>query len=278
MRYNAHGLATGTTSWLVRFGYDGAGFGGWARQPGRRTVEGEIDHGIARRRLPIGRAPLAVASRTDRGVSARANAVILTSRLPAPSLLRALNGLAPEIFFTAATSVPEGFRVRGATRRVYRYFDASQALRPDRWPEAARLLVGEVDVRSFGRSLPTHSPVRRTIESVRVLPWPSGRMVEVSAPSFVWGMVRKIVGALREVDAGHLSLSQLRSACEGRERLTLPMVEPEPLVLWDVEFPLAWSERWSGPNRHQRQAWERARSGALSRHGVLEALMEGESE
>ncbi|HEY6238704.1 MAG TPA: tRNA pseudouridine(38-40) synthase TruA, partial [Thermoplasmata archaeon] len=56
--------------WLVRFGYDGSGFAGWARQPGRRTVEGELHEGIVRAKVAASAeaARPRVASRTDRGV------------------------------------------------------------------------------------------------------------------------------------------------------------------------------------------------------------------
>ena len=48
--------------------YDGTGFGGWARQPGLRTVQGELERALATRlRRPVA---LTVAGRTDRGVHA----------------------------------------------------------------------------------------------------------------------------------------------------------------------------------------------------------------
>jgi len=65
-------------------------------------------------------------------------------------------------------------------------------------------------------------------------------------------MVRKIIGALREYDAGRLTLARLEAALKGEVRLTLPTVEPEGLVLWDVEYPVPWTLSWNGPNRHQQ--------------------------
>ncbi len=260
--------------WLLRFGYDGSGFAGWARQPGRRTVEGELMAGV----VAAGLAPrtdaarISVASRTDRGVSARANALTLDSSLDGSALLGALNGISAEIWFTAAAVVPPGFRVRGAVRRVYRYFDSVPARSMADRREAAGLFSGEVDVRSFSRGLPRDRSSRRNIESVTVADAPGGTIVEARAPSFVWGEVRKIVAAIREVDAGRLALETLLRALEGGERLTLPLAEPEPLVLWDVEYPVEWQVRWRGPNRHQaaRQSAERARQ--WSRSLVLASL------
>lgn len=260
--------------WLVRFGYDGTSFRGWARQPGARTIEGEILRALLGRRHPGDslQPSLEVASRTDRGVSARANALSLRSPLSGPTLLRRLNGIAPEIRFLAATPVTEDFRVRAATRRTYRYFDPRPVRDMRRRENAAALLTGSIDARSFGRGLAAGAPVWRTVETVASRPVDGGAVIEVRAPSFVWGMVRKMVTALREIDAGRLSPERLRAAVEGSGRLALPLAEPEPLVLWDVEFPVPWTFRWSGPNRGQAAARERAVSGLWSRRQVLEAL------
>ena len=201
------------------------------------------------------------------------NALSIHSSLAPAALLRVLNGTAPDIVFSAATAVQESFRVRSAVRRVYRYFQAEGAHDFREWPKVARLFAGRVDVRSLGRGLPVGAPVWRTIESVTVSPGPEGAVLEVRAPSFVWGMVRKIVAALREVEAGRVSINRLGAALQGRIRLTLPMAEPEPLVLWDVEYGIPWEYFWAGPNRHQL-AWERARRENLwTRQQVLGLIL-----
>ena len=242
--------------WLVRFGYDGAGFAGWARQPGLRTVEGVLREGLAR----TGVAPtpevagVAVASRTDRAVSARRNALTLHSEFPPMAVLRALNGIAPDMFFTALCAVPDSFSVRAATGRWYRYFEPAEGHHLERWTMAASHLRGDVDVRSFGRDLPSDRLLLRTIESVGVRRSRGGWfVVDLRAPSFVWGMVRKLIAALRKVDDGTLSLARLDEVLRGEHRLTLPLAEPEGLVLWDVTYPVRWSHEWGGPNRDQTQ-------------------------
>lgn len=265
------------TRWVVRFGYDGTGFGGWARQPSERTVEGLIQDGVRRFDLApsLAVARLEVASRTDRGVSARANALALSSDLSAPALLRRLNAISPDIFFTAAAEAPTGFRLRAAQRRIYRYFDPGGAARPRTWARASALFRGAVDVRSFGRGVPVLGPVWRIVDRVAVMERASGRIIEVRAPSFVWGMVRKIVAALREVDRGHLSLGRLERAVSGRDRLMLPLAEPEGLILWAVEYPrMKWSTDWAGPNRYQVAFAARLRGGLWQRSRVADLLFE----
>lgn len=266
-----------TSRWLVRFGYDGTSFQGWARQPGARTVEGEIRRGLLRQASAAGAAALSleVASRTDRGVSARANALSLRTSLPAPTLLRILNGIDPCLFFTAAAPIPDEFRVRQAVRRTYRYYEATPVRDLAGTSEAAALFTGEIDVRSLGRAIPAGRPQWRQVESVTVRPMPGGFVTEVRAPLFVWGMVRKIVAALREVDSGRLPVARLSAALRGTVRMTLPMAEPEPLVLWEVEYGLPWAFVWHGPNRAQSVLAERRRRELWVRACLFKALADG---
>lgn len=235
-------------------------------------MEGEI-HRYLDRHPKVGLVrSVEVASRTDRGVSAVGNALTLTSDLSGPKLLRALNGIDPSIYATAATEVPAGFRVRAAVLREYRYFEPRALRDPDRVRAAVLALHGRVDVRSFGRGIPSDVPVWRDVESVSVEGTSAGVLYAVRAPSFVWGMVRKIVGALREVDGGRLTLGRLAAAVSGQERLTLPMAEPEPLVLWEVRHPMPWQYRWEGPNRHQQSDGQASRAQAALRQRVLAVL------
>jgi len=266
---------------LVRFGYDGRSFGGWARQPGLRTVEGTLREGLLR--LGLVTSPdllrLEVSSRTDRGVSARANALTLDVDLALAPLLRALNGIAPDIFFTAATTVPSSFRVRDARRRVYRYFEPSFGPDADRWSRMARWFEGELDVRSFGHGIRWDVPHHRTVEAVRVLRRGTGLVIEVVGTSFVWHQVRKMIGALRAVEMGDLPESSLRAAVRGELRITPPLAEAEHLLLWEVEVPVAWEVFWRGPNRRQRAHFAHARALAWSRLELLSELsatLEGE--
>jgi tRNA U38,U39,U40 pseudouridine synthase TruA len=92
----------------------------------------------------------------------------------------------------------------------------------------------------------------RTVDSLQVHRSRGGWfVVDIRAPSFVWGMVRKIIAALRKVEDGSLSLARLEEVLAGKRRLTLPLAEPDGLVLWDVRYPVRWSLTWGGPNRAQ---------------------------
>ena len=70
--------------------YDGSEFGGWARQPGVRTVQDTLEDALAtvlRREVA-----LAVAGRTDRGVHARGQ---VASHHGEPASAESLNGVLP---------------------------------------------------------------------------------------------------------------------------------------------------------------------------------------
>ncbi|MCT9928633.1 tRNA pseudouridine(38-40) synthase TruA [Planotetraspora sp. A-T 1434] len=144
-------------------GYEGTDFSGWARQPGRRTVQGELEDALGRI-LRLDAAPaLTVAGRTDAGVHARGQvahvdlpvgslAVLdLTAgrgQPPAdveaawrengpqwlPALTRRLAGILPlDVRVHAVSVAPEGFDARfsALSRRYgYRVSDAPGGVDP----------------------------------------------------------------------------------------------------------------------------------------------------
>lgn len=205
-------------------------------------------------------------------MSARGNALALYADLPGAALLRALNGIAGDLYFTDATELPDGFRVRAAKGRWYRYHERGSELRPEVWQRCARLFEGRIDVRSFGRSLPIDRPTFRTVDTVTVTPVPGGLDIDLKAPSFVWGMVRKIVGSLRAVDQGLFRPDELESALRGERRLTVPMAAPEPLLLWEVAYDLPWTHHWSRRSRAQDRLAESFRSGTAARQVLLSEM------
>ncbi len=203
---------------------------------------------------------------------ARGNAVALTSELAGPALLRALNAIAPDLYFTHARSVPSSFRPRRVDRRWYRYFEPSEGRSIARWRTAARLLTGPLDARSFGRGFPAGTPAVRTVDRIEVSPFGDLLQIDVEARSFVWGMVRKIVSALRAFDRGELSAAELTDGAAGRRRLALPLAEPDGLVLWEVVYPEPWEFTTSHASASQTRARAAARRRLQVRGAVLDAL------
>lgn len=148
----------GTTRIRLDIAYDGTGFAGWARQPGTRTVEGEVMAALATILHRYPPAPtLIVAGRTDAGVHAlgqvahldlsaeQASSFVRARRgaekaKPPPELAvavqRRLSGILvtqPDIVLKSATVAPAGFDARFSAlwrRYEYRISDTLAARNP----------------------------------------------------------------------------------------------------------------------------------------------------
>jgi tRNA pseudouridine38-40 synthase len=211
--------------------YDGTRFLGWAAQPGRRTVEGELR--IALDRCYGAWDSLAVAGRTDAGVHALAQVASFRAAggPPADRAAPALNALLPDdIGVVAGETAPDDFHARFSARsRSYRYrvwrratpspFERRRSLwwpRPldeDRLAEAAALLSGEHDFRAFTPTETQHSSFVRVVQAAV---WTrAGHALEftITADSFLRHMVRILVGTMLEQDS-----TAVARLLEGRPR------------------------------------------------------------
>ncbi len=203
--------------------YDGAGFRGWARQPGERTVEGVVAAALAAVYSSPGR--LAVAGRTDAGVHALGNVVSLDA-LGGPPLERAaeaLNAVLPDdVAVVGAAQAPAGFDARfSAAARLYRYriwrrrtrspFEVGRSLwhpRPldlQRLSASAAMLVGEHDFRAFTPTDTQHDVFVRVVEDARWHDRGDTVELEITADSFLRHMVRTLVGTMLEREPGELA-------------------------------------------------------------------------
>ena len=233
----------------MRIAYDGAPFSGFARQPGLRTVEGEVIHALLRARAIRGvrSSRFESASRTDRGVSAFGNVVAFDTELkPAPTV-RAFNAKAREVWAWAAASVPETFAARRATERWYTY-TLSGDHRVPALAAALRAFEGEHDFRAFTKD--RDRPVAR-IDEASARREGDAVVLDFRAPSFRWNLVRRLVAAALQVEAGKASLEDLERALQGRGRYDFGLAPPEPLCLQEVRYGVAF-EPVRDPTTEQR--------------------------
>lgn len=216
--------------------YDGSGFSGWARQPGLRTVQAELEAALETiLRRP---AELTVAGRTDAGVHARGQVASFETDAEVPGdLSRRLNGLLPgDIAITAAGPAPDGFDARGdATSRSYRYrllarpapspFERGRALW---WPHrvdrealdaCAAALLGTHDFTAFTPTQTDHVRFERRVLAAAWESWPDGILTfRISADAFMRGMVRVLVGTMLEVSSGRRSPESFTELLAGAPR------------------------------------------------------------
>ena len=215
--------------------YDGSGFRGWARQPGLRTVQGELETALATvLREPV---ELTVAGRTDTGVHALGQVASFETAAEMPAdLKRRLNGIGPDdVAVTAAEIVAEGFNARhDAKARSYRYrllarsapspFERGKALW---WPHrvdrealdaCAAGLLGTHDFTAF---TPTQNDHVRFERDVLGASWETEGDIlsfRITADAFMRNMVRVLVGTQLEAASGRRSIENFAALLEGAPR------------------------------------------------------------
>lgn len=243
--------------WRLDLAYDGTDFSGWARQPGRRTVQGVLEEALS----TVAREPveLTVAGRTDAGVHADAqvaHADVSPGLDPAPLVRRLARMLPPDVRIYRIVPAAPGFDARfAALRRHYAYRVCSAASGPPplrardtlRWPRALDVeamnaagaaLLGEHDFAAYCRAREGAT----TIRELQHLHWsPLGDEVleaRLSADAFCHSMVRSVVGALLAVGEGRRPVDWPASLLDAGERSSaVGVVAPHGLRLVGVDYP-----------------------------------------
>lgn len=215
--------------------YDGSGFSGWAAQPGRRTVEDTLSGALATvLRQPV---KLSVAGRTDAGVHASGQVVSFSAdtELPPGTIAYKATAVMPKnLALRRCVEVPEDFdaRKRAVSRSYeYRVLNAeirspllggrsvyiSRELDEAALEETAERFLGEHDFRTFTPSRTYHSHfVRRVWESR--WEWEGEELVyRITANSFLYGMVRALVGTMLEAAEGKRSPESVAALLDGCE-------------------------------------------------------------
>jgi tRNA pseudouridine38-40 synthase len=228
--------------------YDGSDFGGWARQPGVRTVQETVEDALAtvlRRELR-----LTVAGRTDRGVHARGQ---VASHEGEPAPLRKVNALLPhDVAVLASEPAPDGFDARRDARsRTYRYrlhtrsapspFEQGRALW---WPrpldremldDCAAALLGSHDFTAFTPTETDHVRFQRDVFRAEWVQESDGVLAFwIEADTFMRHMVRVLVGTMLEGMSPDCFAELLAGRPRSQAGATAP---PHGLYLESVAYP-----------------------------------------
>jgi tRNA pseudouridine38-40 synthase len=257
--------------------YDGGDFTGWAKQPGLRTVQGELEAALATIFRKVGTAPaLRVAGRTDVGVHATgqvAHVDLDEAQVadldrprrggPAPkgldALVRRLNGIAGasgDVHVQRATFAAPGFDARfsAAWRRYeYRIADAAAlrdprrrgyelwhptALDLDAMEAAAHSLLGLHDFASFCRPREGATTIRTLQEFTWSRDADGVLIASVKADAFCHSMVRALVGACLAAGDNRLGAARVLELRDAAERTSEFAVAPaKGLTLVAVGYP-----------------------------------------
>jgi tRNA pseudouridine38-40 synthase len=223
------------TSVRLDIEYDGSVFRGWAKQPGQRTVQQELE--TALETVLREQVELTVAGRTDTGVHAEGQVASFVTAGEMPvNLAQRLNGLGPrDIAVTSATPVADGFDARrDAISRTYRYrilarrssspFEENRALW---WPHkmdyealgaCAAALAGKHDFTAFTPTQTDHVHFNRIILSAAWSREGDVTTFHITADAFMRNMVRILVGTQLEVASGRRTLDSFKQLLRGAPR------------------------------------------------------------
>jgi tRNA pseudouridine38-40 synthase len=224
--------------------YDGSAYRGWQTQPGKRTIQEELNKAIGN--LTGWKVTVHGASRTDAGVSAlgQMGLVQIDSPIPTENLAKAINDrLPPEIAVTKVVEVQSDFDVIGAVKsKLYRYNIFTGRVRPvlkmkhcwhrpakldvGAMAKAAAMLVGKKDFKSFATAADKRQNSVRTILRCEVTQDGDWVYVEVEGDGFLYNMVRNVVGTLVEVGRGRWKPEKMQEILEARDRTAAGPIAP----------------------------------------------------
>jgi tRNA pseudouridine38-40 synthase len=240
--------------------YDGAGFRGWARQPGLRTVQGVLEAALAQ--ILREEIQLTVAGRTDTGVHALGQVASFETEAPLPpDLARNLSGVTPaDVSVSRADAVADGFDARRDARsRSYLYrvattrapspFERGRALW---WPHrvdrealdaCAAALVGTHDFTAFTPTQTDHVRFERDIFAAdwrdEASPWSEDPLLafRITADAFMRNMVRALVGTMLEVASSRRTVESFTRLLSGAPRSAGgDTAQPHALYLESVSY------------------------------------------
>lgn len=261
---------------LLLLEYDGTAYCGWQIQPQGPTVQAEVENAL--RRLTGEDHHVIAASRTDAGVHARGQVVVFRTESPIPpeKFCLALNSRLPEdIVARASFEVPETFHPRrDAIRKCYRYQIHTGPIRPvlDRhrvWhihhplhlsamEEAAMRFVGTKDFTSFSNqecNRPDADNIR-TIERCTLISQGERLTIEIVGKSFLYNMVRAIVGTLVDVGRGRFQPEAIETMFLAKNRRAAGQgAPPHGLCLEWIEYPPPIPIVGERSNREDRDDW-----------------------
>jgi tRNA pseudouridine38-40 synthase len=224
--------------------YDGSEYHGWQIQPGLRTIQGTLTEAI--QELIGAEVRVFGASRTDAGVSALGQVALvqIDSSIPVENLARVItHRLPPEIAVAEAVEVPQGFDLMCQVKsKLYRYTIFTGPLRPvlqikHCWhlpakldiaamAQAAAMLVGKKDFKSFAAAADKRQTSVRTIFRCDVKQKDDWVYIDVEGDSFLYNMVRNIVGTLVEVGSGRLEPEKINEILAAKDRTAAGPIAP----------------------------------------------------
>ena len=227
-------------NWLISLAYDGTGYSGWQLQPDRLSIQGVVQEKLCN----LFRAQLRVfgCSRTDAGVHALSQRASFRPPEKPPidtvSAQRALNSLLPpEIRILRIDRVANDFHARhNALGKAYTYLlNTGECLSPfmrnhfwslrceldlQAMSTACEYLIGTHDFTGFSVSS-TSSDIQpvKTLYGITIKPIGRYLIISIIGNSFLYKMVRRVVGFLVKVGKGQIAPEQASQVLNVKDRV-----------------------------------------------------------
>lgn len=233
--------------------YEGTHYHGWQTQSGTPTVEAALRNTLI---SLTGESPrLEAAGRTDAGVHALGQVVSfrLEREFPVAQLAGALNARLPrDIAVRHAQIVDDSFRARHSARLRHYAYRIRQGLprgayqRQYAWGlhdmldvsamrSAGERLEGTHDFRAFGHSPRPGGHTVRRVHDLTVNALGEWVTIAVAADAFLYGMVRRIAGALVDIGRRKRNIDWIDELLAG-SNAGLRLAPPHGLVQVGVEY------------------------------------------
>ena len=241
----------------LKIAYIGTHFHGFQRQPDVRTVEEELIYHLRKLEYidDLKASRFRIAGRTDAGVHSLGNVISFQSEKEV-RVNQINNSLPDDIQIIGWSPVRFGFKPRYAQMRWYRYILFEEDLDIDLLRQTAEVFKGTHNFTNFTKR--KQKTTERTIDDI-IISTPTIEeseknknndfahlnksytpiFVDIYGESFLWNMVRKMIRVFLDVNYGKLTLEdveRLLNPSEDEPRAYIKVVEPENLILMDIEY------------------------------------------
>ncbi|MBQ7453332.1 MAG: tRNA pseudouridine(38-40) synthase TruA [Clostridia bacterium] len=222
---------------VLKITYDGTNFSGWQKQPGKRTIQKEIENAIEK---VVGHPVEIFASgRTDAGVHALCQVAHFETeaKINLRTLAASINAFLPEdIRILSCAEVEENFDARFSCKKktyIYKFYACrfelplklGRELRVNdyvdvsKMQEALKYLIGKHDFKSFVARKSGKTDFTREIYEAKINKKSDFEYeFEITGNGFLYNMVRIIFGTLLLIGYGKWPVSRFKEIIDGQKR------------------------------------------------------------
>lgn len=227
--------------------YDGTDFYGWQVQPGKRTVQGELEKAL--KTIFNKKIRITGSGRTDAGVHASGQVASFSApnKFSIRELKNAINGnVSKDILVKQCKKVPEDFNARfSAKSRIYKYqitkresvfdkryfFHIDSVLEIKKMKKAGKELIGKKEF----KNLSTKDSGICLLKRIKIYEDKNNLFIEVEANRFLRRMVRGIVGLLVAAGKGEITPCDVKRVISGTKKRP-PVAPSHGLFLIKIKY------------------------------------------